>query len=142
MPWFDFSPLVNNFFNMKAHVNLRFFDVVNGAVIDSVPQPSTLVELFFDSYSFVPRAPKDYYEQLPADKREREYVLVWTPVTATPLHTVKLVGQANASRVYDVDRNKLYVCEEEWPYARQGNLAGTIAQLVDAPVPALPDPPT
>jgi hypothetical protein len=141
MAWFDFSDLVTDHFNMQPHVNLRFFDVVNGAIEDGVPQPETLVEMFFASYSFVPRAPKDFYTQLTADKREREYVLVWTPVSDTPLKTVKLVGQGNASRVYDVMRNKLYVCAEEWPYARQGNLAGTIAQLIDEVVPTLPDPP-
>lgn len=142
MSWYDFSDLVTEHFNMTPHVALRFFDVVNGAVIDGVPQPATLTELTFASYSHVPRAPKDYYDQLPADKREREHILVWTPVDGPTLRTVKRDGQANASRVYDVDKDKLYVCTEEWPYARQGNLAGVVAELVDGPTPALPDPPT
>jgi len=141
MAWFDFSDLVTDHFNMAASVSLRFFDVVNGAVVDGVPQPATFVEIFFSSYAYVPRAPKDFYAQLPADKREREYVLTWTPVDGPVLSTVKLVGQANASRIYDVAKNKLYVCEQELPYARQGNLAGTVAQLIDEAVPELPDPP-
>ena len=141
MSWFDFSDLVTDHFNMTAVVALRFFDVVNGGVINSVPQPSTLTEIFFDAYSAVPNPPKNFLEQLAADKRERDNMLVWTTVSATPLKTVKLVGQGNASRVYDVQRNKLYIAEEEWPYGRQGNLNGVLCTLIDEPVPTLPPPP-
>lgn len=141
MSWYDFSDLVTAHFNMTPFVALRFFDVVNAPVVDGVPGTSTFVELSFSSYSHVPRAPKNFYDQLPADKREREYILVWTPVDGPTLRTVKRAGQANASRIYDVAKDKIYVCAEEWPYARQGNLAGVIAELIDGPTPALPPVP-
>lgn len=136
MAWFDFSDLAADHFDMAADVAARFFNFVPGAVLYGVPQAATWNEIFFSEYAFVPRAPKNVYDQLPADKRERDHCLVWMPPSdVARLKTVKIVGPKNASRIYDVQRSKWYVVSDEWDYVRQGNLNGVIGELVDGPAP-------
>lgn len=142
MVWHDFTDLVTAHFNMAPFVTARFFAVVTGAVVKGVPQPPTYNEIVFSSYSIVPQQRKDRRDQLPADQRERDTLLLWTPDPALArLTTVKLVGYQNAGRVLDVQRGKWYVALEEYDYGRQGNLSGVILELYDGPPPELPDPP-
>jgi len=132
MAWFDFGDLVTDHFNMSADASVRFFQFVDGATIAGQKQPPTYVELVFSAYSFVPNAPKNFYAQLPADKRERDYCLAWLPPSeAARLTTVKTATGENAGRILDVDRNKWYVVAREWDYLRQGNLNGVIGELFD-----------
>ena len=145
MAWFDFSDLVLApwGFGMAANVELRFFVPAPPTVRAGVPAPLTYTEIFFSQYSAVPYAPKDRSEQLVADKRERDTMLVWTPdPSLVRLQTVKRAGLKNAGRVLDVTRAKWYVVREEWDYERQGALSGVLVDLADEPVPTLPDPPT
>ena len=143
MPWFDFGDLVTDYFNMSEDAAVRFFAVEDGGTIAGQKQPSTYVELTFLDYAFVPNAPKNFYAQLPADKRERDYCLVWmTDNEASRLTTVKQADGTNAGRIYDVERDKFYIVSKEYDYLRQGNLNGVIGALIDGATPGdLPDPP-
>ncbi len=136
MSWIDFSDLATDHFNMAADVAARFFELVPGAVAFGVPAAPTWLELTFLEYAFVPRAPKNFYAQLPANKRERDFCLVWLPPSAADrLTTVKLAGNKNAGRIYDTQRAKWYAVSKEWDYLRQGSLNGVIGELIDKPVP-------
>lgn len=135
--WFDFSDLATVHFDMASHVAARFFVFVPGPTIAGAPSAPSYTELVFAHYAFVPRAPKDYYQQLPADKRERDFCLVWmAEADIQRLTTVKLADGTNAGRILDVQRSKWYAVTKEWDYGRQGALNGVIGELIDGPVPA------
>ena len=140
----DFSDLVTDFFDMSALANFRFFLVIDGARIAGQKAPPTYEELVFTNYTPVPRAPKNIYALLPADKRERDHCLVWFPPGegVERLQTTKTVDGKNAGRILDVDRSKWYVVSKEFDYLRQGRLNGVVGELVDGLPPSdLPAPP-
>lgn len=145
--WWDFSALPGFFFDMSSPANgpkPRFFLQQGGAMSKGARQPPTYEELVYPNVAFVPRAPKDFYALLPADKRERDYCLVWFPpsVDYTRLITAKTFDNKNAGRIYDPQRNKFYAVQTEWDYLRQGNLHGVVGSLIDAVPPTdLPPPP-
>lgn len=143
MAWQDFSDLATVHFNMAADVSARFFLLVDGGTTAGQKAGPTYTELVFEHYAFVPRAPKNFYAQLPAAKRERDHCLVWMPPEAADrLITAKVSSGDNAARILDVQRNKWYVVAKEWDYLRQGVLNGVIGELFDGLPPIdLPAPP-
>ena len=143
MAWHDFSDLATVHFNMKADVKARYFLLVDGGTTAGQKAGPTYTELFPSHYSYVPRAPKNFYAQLPAAKRERDYCLAWMPpLLADRLITAKVSSGKNAGRILDVGRNKWYVVAKEWDYLRQGALNGVIGELFDGLPPSdLPAPP-
>ena len=144
MPWDEFfDDVLEDHFDMKAITNVRFFLVVDGERIAGQKAASTYTEIVPSHYAFVPRAPKNVYALLPADKRERDHCLAWMSATdAVRLTTAKTSGGKNAGRILDAERNKWYVVSVELDYLRQGKLNGVVGDLVDGLPPAdLPAPP-
>jgi len=147
MAWWNFSALPTHFFKMTdipGGVSARYFIVQGGAMVAGTRAAATHVEMVDPDAAFVPRAPKNYYDTLPADKRERDFCLVWfsTRANAEALVSAKISGNKNAGRILDVQRNKWYVVAKEWDYGRQGNLHGVIGELIDGlPPDDLPAPP-
>lgn len=148
MTWWDFSSLPKQYFKMTgtAGVSARYFITQLGAMSGGVRAPNTYVEIIDEDATFVPRAPKNFYDTLPADKRERDFCLVWfgTLEGMQRLTTAKINGNENenAGRILDVQRNKWFIVSKEYDYVRQGNLNGVIGELIDGPPPDnLPAPP-